>query len=204
MNELLSAAPEADWEEVAPQLDAALGELSEPDRDAVLLSYFQRKSAREMAQTLGTSEEAAQRRVSRAVERLRELLAKRGVTAGAGGLAVLIGANAVEAAPAGLALSVSSSVAVAGAALATVTTSTAAKAIAMTTLQKTLLATTLAAAIAGADRGAGQGGLAAHPDAGTGHGIRANRAPLQGRRPQLKLRYGFLKLGPKSVENMHL
>jgi RNA polymerase sigma factor (sigma-70 family) len=150
MNELLSAAPEANWEELAPQLDAALGELGEPDRDAVLLRYFQRKTAREMAQSLGTSEEAAQKRVSRAVERLRELLAKRGVTAGAGGLALLLSAHAVEAAPAGLALSVCSSVAVAGAALATATTATAAKVVAMTTLQKLVVATTVAAAIAGA------------------------------------------------------
>ena len=80
MNELLSAEPEAAWEHIAPHLDAALGELSEPDRDALLLRYFERKSAREMAQTLGTSEDAAQKRVSRAVERLREFFAKRNVT----------------------------------------------------------------------------------------------------------------------------
>jgi len=37
MNELLSAEPDAIWERIAPQLDAALGELGEADRDAVLL-----------------------------------------------------------------------------------------------------------------------------------------------------------------------
>ena len=68
MNELLSAEPDAVWERIAPLLDAALGELSEADRDALLLRYFERKSAREMAQILGTSEDAAQKRVSRAVE----------------------------------------------------------------------------------------------------------------------------------------
>ena len=147
MNDLLSAAPDTDWEEMAPHLDAALGELNEPDRDALLLRYFQRQSAREMAQTLGTSEDAAQKRVSRAVERLRELLAKRGVTAGAGGLVVLLSANAVEAAPAGLAVAVSASVALAGTAATTLTAATAAKIVAMTTLQKALLATTLVAVI---------------------------------------------------------
>ena len=147
MNDLLATEPDAAWEEIAPHLDAALGELSEPDRDALLLRYFERKSAREMAQTLGTSEEAAQKRVSRAVDRLRELLAKRGVTAGASGLAVLISANAVQAAPAGLALSITTSTALAGTAAASLTASTAAKTIAMTTLQKTLIATTLVAAI---------------------------------------------------------
>src|SRR6185503_16992745 len=79
MNELLSAEPDRVWEHIAPHLDAALDELSEPDRDALLLRYFERKSAREMAQALGTSEEAAQKRVSRAVERLREFFAKRGI-----------------------------------------------------------------------------------------------------------------------------
>src|SRR5580765_3966057 len=48
MNELLSIEPDATWEQIAPHLDPALGQLSEPDRDAVLLRYFQRQSAREM------------------------------------------------------------------------------------------------------------------------------------------------------------
>ena len=87
MNELLSAEPDVLWKHIAPYLDVALGELSEPDRDALLLRYFERKSAREMAQTFGTSEDAAQKRVSRAVERLREFFAKRGVAVGASGLA---------------------------------------------------------------------------------------------------------------------
>jgi len=146
MNDLLSTEPGAGWEELAPHLDAVLGELSEPDRDALLLRYFERKSAREMGQTLGTSEEAAQKRVSRAVDRLRELLAKRGVTTGASGLVVLLSANAVQAAPVGLALSICSSTALAGSAVATLT-ATAAKTLAMTTLQKALIATTLAAVI---------------------------------------------------------
>jgi RNA polymerase sigma factor (sigma-70 family) len=147
MNELFAAGPHAAWEEIAPHLDAALGQLSEPERDVLLLRYFERKSAREMAQTLGTSEVAAQKRVSRAVERLRELLAERGVTAGAAGLVVLISGNAVQAAPVGLALSITTSAALTGNALSALTTSTAAKTLAMTTLQKTLIATALAAAV---------------------------------------------------------
>jgi RNA polymerase sigma factor (sigma-70 family) len=103
MNELLAAEPEAAWERIAPHLDAALGELSEPDRDALMLRYFQGKSAREIAALLGTSDVAAQKRVSRAVERLREIFARQGVTVGASGLVVLLSAHAVQAAPAGLA-----------------------------------------------------------------------------------------------------
>src|SRR5436189_267827 len=58
MNDLLSAEPDVVWENIAPHLDAALGELSEPDRDALLLRYFERKSAHEIAEILGTSEDA--------------------------------------------------------------------------------------------------------------------------------------------------
>ncbi len=118
MNELRE--PDAVWDHIAPHLDAALSELSEADRDAVLLRYFERQSAREMAQTLGTSEETAQKRVSRAVVRLRECLAKRGVTIGASGLVVAIAATS---------------------------TTVAAKAIAMTTLQRSIIGTALAAAV---------------------------------------------------------
>jgi len=103
MNELLSATPDASWEQISPELDAALGELNEPDRDALLLRYFERKSAQEMAQILGISDEAAQKRVNRAVDRLRELFSKRKITIGASGLVVLITANGVQAAPVGLA-----------------------------------------------------------------------------------------------------
>lgn len=146
MNELLAAEPDATWEHIAPQLDAALGELSEADRDALLLRYFERKSAREMAQTLGTSEDAAQKRVSRAVDRLREFFAKRGVAIGASGLVVVISANAVQAAPAGLAITISAT-ALAGTAISTSTVIAATKALAMTTLQKTLITATIATAV---------------------------------------------------------
>ena len=66
---------DAPWERVAQDLDGALGELSDADRVPLLLRYFERKSAREIGQTLGINEEAAQKRVARAVERLRALTA---------------------------------------------------------------------------------------------------------------------------------
>jgi len=148
MNQLLSAEPDAVWENVAPHLDAALGELSEPDRDALLLRYFERKSAREMAQTLGTSEEVVQKRVSRAVDRLREVFAKRGVTVGASGLVVVISANAVQVAPVGLAVTISTgAAALAGDALSSSTAIAITKTIAMTTIQKALITATIAAAV---------------------------------------------------------
>src|SRR5204862_2812314 len=137
MNELLSAEPDHVWEQIAPHLDAALSDLGEPDRDALMLRYFERKSAREMAGILGTSEDAAQKRVSRAVERLREFFAKRGVTVGASGLVVIISANAVQTAPIGLAITISTAAAapVIGTTIAASTTATTTQVLAMTTLQ---------------------------------------------------------------------
>ena len=96
-------ATAADWTHIEPLLDEAMHALDDTDRTAVLLRYFENKSLREVGATLGTSENAAQKRLSRAVERLREFFAKRGVTVGASGLVVVISANAVQAAPAALA-----------------------------------------------------------------------------------------------------
>jgi RNA polymerase sigma factor (sigma-70 family) len=144
MKELLSSTPDVSWEQIAPQLDAALGELSDPDRDALLLRYFERKSAREMAHILGLSDGAAQKRVNRAVERLRENFSKRNVGIGASGLAVGISDNAVQAAPVGLAATITAAAALAGRAAHTSTLIAAAKAIAMTTIQKTAITATLA------------------------------------------------------------
>src|SRR2546430_4411706 len=135
MNELLSAGSDVSWEHIAPHLDAALDGLSEPDRDALLLRYFERKSAREIAEILGTSEDAAQKRVSRAVERLRDFFAKRGVTVGASGLVVVVSANAVQAAPVGLAVTLSTAGALVGTTIATTLEN-----IAMTATQKILVA----------------------------------------------------------------
>jgi hypothetical protein len=137
-------ATASDWTHVEPFLDEAMHTLDETDRAAVLLRYFENKSLREVGQTLGTSEDTAQKRVSRAVERLREFFAKRGVTVGTSGLAVLISANAVQAAPVGLAATISTAAVLAGTTFATTTTATAIKIIAMTTIQKSLIATTLA------------------------------------------------------------
>lgn len=136
---------EAPWEEIAPHLDAALAELSDPDRDAVLLRYFENKPAQEMATILGISAEAAQKRVSRAVVRLRGNFAKRGVTVGSAGLAGVISVNAVQAAPAGLAATSLSMVFAgeAGIFLAT-------KTLALTAIHKAIACIAVVALIAGA------------------------------------------------------
>jgi RNA polymerase sigma factor (sigma-70 family) len=140
-------ATTADWTHIEPLLDEAMSALDETDRAAVLLRYFENKSLREVGATLGTSDDAAQKRVSRAVERLREFFTKRGVTVSASGLVVVISANAVQAAPVGLAVTISTAAALVGTTIATTATATAIKTIAMTTLQKTLITVTIAAAV---------------------------------------------------------
>ena len=94
----------ADWEQIRPALDEALDSLGDDDREALLLRYFQKQDFRAVGRALGVSDDAAQKRVSRAVEQLREFFAKRKITIGASGLVAVISANAVQAAPVGLAL----------------------------------------------------------------------------------------------------
>ena len=96
------------WRQIAPLLDTAVASLSEQDRQAIVLRFYEGRNLRDVGAALGASEDAAEKRVSRAVERLREFLAKRGVTAGANGLVVVMSANAVQAAPVGLAATLSS------------------------------------------------------------------------------------------------
>jgi RNA polymerase sigma factor (sigma-70 family) len=141
----MNATTAADWTHIEPILDEAMHALDETDRTAVLLRFFENKSLREVGQSLDVSDDAAQKRVTRALERLREFFAKRGVSVGAGGLVVVISANAVQAAPAGLFATVSTAAALAGTTITAATTSTATKAIAMTLLQKTAIAATITA-----------------------------------------------------------
>ena len=147
-----------DWEQLRPRLDEAMAELSETDYDAIVLRFYQKQDLRSVGRALGLSEDAAQKRVSRAVERLRESLAERGLTIGAVGLTAAISANAVQAAPVGLAVAISAAAVLAAATLATTAAATttatatasataAAKTIAMTALQKTAIAALLAAAV---------------------------------------------------------
>jgi RNA polymerase sigma factor (sigma-70 family) len=100
--------PDADaWAQLAPLLDDALAELGETDRTALVLRFFENKTAREIAGALRMEEAAAQKRVARALEKLRAIFVKRGVTLTATVIAGAVAANSVQAAPVGLAVKVS-------------------------------------------------------------------------------------------------
>ena len=67
------------WELVAPYLDESLNQLNPADRDALVLRFLKRQDFRAVGAALGISEDAAQKRVSRALEKLRGVLSRRGV-----------------------------------------------------------------------------------------------------------------------------
>ena len=89
--------------EISSELDRALSRLNEADRSAVTLRYLQGKSAGETARSLGISEPAAAKRITRAVDRLRKILLARRVIAPAVALAVLLDQIPRLAAPVALA-----------------------------------------------------------------------------------------------------
>jgi len=138
---------ESGWNQIEPLLDEAMDALDEADRGAILLRYFQNKTLREVGEALGTSEDAAQKRVSRAIERLREFFTRKKITLGAAGLAAVISTNAVEAAPAGLGATISAAALLTSAAIHTSPLIGVTKAIAMITIQKSLIAAAIAASL---------------------------------------------------------
>jgi RNA polymerase sigma factor (sigma-70 family) len=89
-----------DWERVAPDLDEALAALPDTDRDAVLLRFIRRKPFSEVGAEIGVSEDAAKKRVSRALERLREFFVRRGTTLSVAAIGVILGERVVQASPA--------------------------------------------------------------------------------------------------------
>jgi hypothetical protein len=105
-SELQSATPDPAWEQMSPLLDEALTKLGEKDRQAVLLRYFEERSLKEVGSTLGTGEDGARKRVSRALERLRRFFSRRGVLVTSAAIGGALTANAVHAAPAELAISI--------------------------------------------------------------------------------------------------
>jgi RNA polymerase sigma factor (sigma-70 family) len=90
------------WNRVAPLLDDALARLNEKDRNAILLRFFENKGLKEVGRTLGIEEDAARKRVKRAVERLRALLAARDAALPMLAFTGVLAAQSVQAAPAGL------------------------------------------------------------------------------------------------------
>src|SRR5882724_2260286 len=104
MNQLLSSDPTDNlWQQVRPVLDDVMHELNEEDRTAVVLRFFEGRSLKEVGLALGLTENAARMRVERSLEKLRSLLAQRGVTSTCSALIAVLAAGAVMTVPASLA-----------------------------------------------------------------------------------------------------
>jgi RNA polymerase sigma factor (sigma-70 family) len=105
---MASALPEESsheeiWKEVSPHLDEAMERISELDRNAIILRYFENRPFRDLSAALGMSEEAAKKRVSRALEKLRSVLARKGIRSTGSLLGTALVASAVQPTPPALA-----------------------------------------------------------------------------------------------------
>jgi len=123
-------ATETKFTDIAPVLDQAINELAEEDRKAILLRFYEQYDLRSVGEALGSSENAAQKRVTRALDQLRSMLTRRGVALSTAALGTTLAGEAVTAAPTGLAASIVG-IAMAGAAR-TGTMATVSKALILT------------------------------------------------------------------------
>jgi RNA polymerase sigma factor (sigma-70 family) len=137
-------ATSPDWERVRPRLDEALADLGEEDRQAMLLRYFQNQDFQAIGAALGISDDTAQKRVARALEKLRTRLARHGITTTAAMLSAVLSTNAIQTAPVGLAARLAGA-SLAGAAAPTATTLTI---MTLTSFKTGIVATGIAAGLA--------------------------------------------------------
>jgi RNA polymerase sigma factor (sigma-70 family) len=87
---------------LAPVLDEAIDQLGPEDRTAILLRFFEQRDFRAVGEAMGSSENAAQKRVSRALDQLRDLLRHRGVALSTTALIAALTSEALAVAPPGL------------------------------------------------------------------------------------------------------
>ncbi|MEI7910812.1 MAG: RNA polymerase sigma factor [Verrucomicrobiota bacterium] len=125
------------WQDLLPQLDAALAALSAKDREALLLRFYRALSVREIAATLGIATAAAQKRVDRATDRLRGKLLRRGCQAGGSLSAVLVAGFASDVQAAAPAVTMLASQALAAGAVSSGMLATAAAYLTVTAMKTT-------------------------------------------------------------------
>jgi hypothetical protein len=97
-----SPIAEDDWSRLKPVLNEVVGELGDAERDAILLRFYQKHSLVEIGAMLHVSEDAAQKRVTRGLEKMRAGLVRRGISSTSAALGLMLQNHAVVAAPASL------------------------------------------------------------------------------------------------------
>lgn len=144
--ELRSQEPDAgQWEKLAPEVDALVDRLPTADRHALLLRFYMGHSYEEVARNLRSTPEAARKRCERSLEKLRALLARKGITTSRSSLAGLLSIQGPSTGPSGLPAQIA-----AGVEAATLPASMFSGFLLMTTtLKLSLAATTAAIAVLG-------------------------------------------------------
>lgn len=99
----MEAIEENNWAELQPVIDDVLSELDTAERDAVLLRFFHERSFAEIGAALRLAPDAARMRVNRALDKLRDLLEKRGIKTTASALSATLLAHSIQAAPTSIA-----------------------------------------------------------------------------------------------------
>ncbi len=94
--------PPVDPASLRPLLDDALVELKAEVREAVVLRFFAQRSFAEIGAALRITEEAARKRVDRALDQLQATLSRRGITSTVAALGSALTAAGVTTAPATL------------------------------------------------------------------------------------------------------
>ncbi len=133
---------------LASLLDEAIETLGAEERTAVLLRFFEQRDFRSIGEALGSTEEAARKRVTRAVEKLHGVLERRGLSLSLAALATALASGTITAAPTGLAASITGS-ALAGAASGAGLSATLLKLATMTKIQAGVLGAVILAGAVG-------------------------------------------------------
>jgi RNA polymerase sigma factor (sigma-70 family) len=141
---MTQAQLEKAWDRISVGLEEAMASLSPAEQNLLVMRFFQDLSWRDVGAAVELSEDTVQRRVGRALEKLRSFFAREGVVLPAAVIGLTITANAVHAAPASLVTSVTSASLAGAAGMAAYGGLTFTKTLLMKKIAYTLIAVTIA------------------------------------------------------------
>ena len=95
----LNGPPLPSWDHLEPLLNAALASLRPNEQEVVLVRYLEGRSWRETAARLGLAEDAAQKRGTRAVDKMRRFANRQGLMLSLAALTALLTEEAARAVP---------------------------------------------------------------------------------------------------------
>ena len=95
----LNGPPLPSWDHLEPVLNAALASLRPNEQEVILVRYLEGASWRETAARLGLAEDAAQKRGTRAVDKMRRFVNRQGLMLSLAALTALLSEEAARAIP---------------------------------------------------------------------------------------------------------